>query len=302
MFRTPLQNAELSRMESCGVQQLLGIFEYYLKTGVRGVDYGQLPDAWGTLFSEKYLSAEELVDSLQGGEHRLGEDKELMLREFIRGDCAAGGPLVLSIIKKGGKIDRAALIMIADPADLAALENSGTTALHLLADACDKGVRPAFIARAGKKLLSGVYDRRGIPVLISIFSLGDLCSHDLKAIEKIFSREELHKVMCSNRTGKTGLVLFSELARSLRGHSSRDRNSFSLNTAVRSTNSGGGIRAQTNSSGNQGRGIASPVKTDAGRNGEQGDPGRSASDPFSSMISDPLDNIGLTMKRGRPAR
>ena len=110
-----------------------------------------------------------------------------MLSEFIKVDCSKGGAFVLNVIKKGGNLDRAALIMIAEPDDLAGVEHNGTTAVHLLVDACDKRVRPALIKRVGNRLLSSLYDSRGIPVFFSVLSLNDLCMDDLDAIIQVFS-------------------------------------------------------------------------------------------------------------------
>jgi hypothetical protein len=226
MFRTPIPNEDISRLENYGPEQLIGLFASYLRTGSRITDYGLLSDAWGMLFSGFYLSGEELIDEMQRDVHRLREKDEGLIREFIRKDCRNGGLFVLSVIKKGGNIDRAALIMIADLEDIAGIEYRGTTAIHLLADACDKGIRPVLIKRAGKKLLSEVYDRRGIPAIYTIFALGDLGMPDLNAIAAVFSKDDLAHVMCRNRTGKNALTVFSELALSLKSHASLDRHIF----------------------------------------------------------------------------
>jgi hypothetical protein len=235
MFRTPIPNADRSRLENCGSQELLRLFAYCLKTGFRAVDYSRLSDAWGTLFSGLYLSSEELVDEMQSKEHRLGDENERMLREFIREDCQNRGLFVLNVIKKGGNIDRAALIMIADLEDLAEIRHDGTTAIHLLADACDKGVRPALIQKAGKRLLSRLYDRRGIPVIFTIFALGDLSTSDLDALAKVFSKDELKNTMCRNRTGKNALTVFTEIAMSLKSHGSLERHMFFKVPAIKDT-------------------------------------------------------------------
>lgn len=237
MFRTPIPNAERSMLENFDTGQLLGLFESFLNTGSRAVDYGRLSDVWGTLFSELYLSGEELINEMQQGEHRLGEENELMLRKFVSADCRNGGLFVLNVIKKGGKIDRAALIMIADLGELAGIEHNGTTAIHLLADACDKGLRPALIQKAGNRLLTCVYDRRGIPVIFTIFALGDLCMYDLDAITKVFSKKELENVMCRNRTGKTALTVFTEIAQSLKSHAPLERHPFFKGSAIKDTDS-----------------------------------------------------------------
>jgi hypothetical protein len=240
MFRTPIPNADKSRLENFGSEQLLQLFRYSLKKGSPVVDYGQLSDAWGTLFSDLYLSAEELVDEMQRGEHRLGEENKRMLREFIAADCRNGGLFVMSVIKKGGKTDRAALIMIADLEDLAGIELNGTTAIHLLADACDKGVRPVLIQKAGKRLLSRVFDARGIPVIFTIFALGDVCQQDLDALARVFSRDELKNVMCKNRTGKNALTVFTEITLSLKSHASLERHTFFKTNGLRNATRDGG--------------------------------------------------------------
>ena len=191
MLRSPIPNAEQAILENIGSAQLITLFESCLKTGLRGTNVRQLAEAWGTLFSNHYLSAEELVDEMQRGEQRLGARNEQILKEFVKADCRSGGVFVLNVIKKGGNLDRAALIMIADLEDLAGIEHNGTTAIHLLADACDKWVRPALIRRAGKRLLSGVFDSRGIPVIFTIFSLGDLSLHDLDAIAALYFKTRM---------------------------------------------------------------------------------------------------------------
>jgi hypothetical protein len=235
MFRTPIPNEDISRLESCGSEQLISIFRACLIPGSRVTDYGRLSDAWWMLFSRLFLSGEELIDCMENGERRISETDERMLREFIRMDCRNGGLFVLKVIKKGGNIDRAALIMIADLEDLAGIEYSGTTAIHLLADACDKGIRPVLIRKAGKNLLSAVYDQRGIPAIYTIFALGDLCLSDLNAIAAVFSTEELKGVMCRSRSGKDALTVFSELSLSLKNRASLDRHTFFRTPAAKDT-------------------------------------------------------------------
>ena len=132
MLRTPLPNAHLSRLEMCGSAELLEIFRFCLKSGTKKNDFGQLSNAWGKLFSDISLTAEELTDEMQQGKHRLSDAQERMLREFIRADCAGTGSFIVKVIKNGGKIDRAALIMFADLEDLASIEHNGMTAIHLL--------------------------------------------------------------------------------------------------------------------------------------------------------------------------
>jgi hypothetical protein len=114
--------------------------------------------------------------------------------------------------------------MIANLEDLTGIEHNGMMAIHLLVDACDKKVRPALIKRAGKKLLSQVYDRRGIPLIFSVFSLCDLCTDDLDAITSVFSRDELKNIMSRSRTGNNALDVFTRISASMKRYPSRERN------------------------------------------------------------------------------
>ncbi|MDO9323359.1 MAG: hypothetical protein Q7T80_00195 [Methanoregula sp.] len=238
VLRTPIPNAHLSRLETCGTAELLKRFESCLKTGSKNAEYGQLSDAWGKLFSDIYLTAEELVDEMEHGEQRLTDDHQRMLREFIRADCASVGSFVVKVIKNGGKIDRAALIMIADLEDLAGIEHQGMTAIHLLVDACDKKVRPVLIRKMGKRLLSQVYDRRGIPTIFLLFGLCDLCGADLDAITSVFSRNELRNIMSRSRTGNNALDVFTHVAALLKRHPPLERNAFYI-PAAKDTNKEG---------------------------------------------------------------
>jgi hypothetical protein len=229
MLRTPLPNADLARLESCGPEELLGIFETCLKTGSTRSAFVPLPDAWGKLFSDLFLSAEEMIDEMERGVHRLSDQHEQMLRSFIRADCMSGGSFVLDVIKSGGKIDRAALILIGDLEDLAGIEQNGMTAIHLLVGACDKRVRPALIRSAGKRLLSQVYDWRGLPVIFSIFGLCDLDVEDLDAIASVFSRDELRQIMSKNRSGNNALEVFTTVSASMKRYPRMERNALMRN-------------------------------------------------------------------------
>jgi hypothetical protein len=231
ILRTPLPNAQLSRLERCGSQELLALFETCLKTGSKKSAYDLLPDAWGRLFSEIFLSAEELVDEMQQGKRRFSDDDERMLREFIKADCMSGGSFVIDVIKNGGKIDRAALIMIADLEDLTGIKYNGIMAIQLLIEACDKRVRPALIRRAGKQLLSQVYDQRGIPLIFIIFGLCDLCEEDLDAIASVFSRDELKNIMSRSRTGKNAFEVFMEVSALMKRYPQMNRNASLVRNA-----------------------------------------------------------------------
>jgi len=145
-----------------------------------------------------------------------------MLQEFVKADCASGGSFVMNIIKTGGKIDRAALIMIADPEDLVGFEYNGKMALHHLIEICDKRVRPVLIRKAGKRLQ--IFDRRDIPLIFSIFGLCDLGVDDLDAIASVFSDEELKNIMGRKRNGRTAFEVFNTASTMIRRYNPRERN------------------------------------------------------------------------------
>jgi CheY-like chemotaxis protein len=231
-------------------------------------EHGLLYEAWTTLFSKLYLTPEELIDGMESGQHRLGEENERILREFIKADCASRGIFVLTVIKKGGMMDRAALIMIADLADIAGFEHEKTTGLHMLVTACDKRVRPALIKKAGKKLLSSVFDYRDVPALFVVLGLSDLSVPDLDAIENVFSKEDLRQVMSRKRMGRNALEVFSEFSPGVRQYGARDRNVFTINPAIKTTNLEEDAVAQGDAPVRL-KGIpAPPAKAPAGKNGE----------------------------------
>jgi hypothetical protein len=229
MLRTPLPHAHVSKIERCGSAELFGLFETCLKTGVKPSPYSLLSDAWGRLFASIFLSPEELMDEMQQEGCRFRDDHENMLREFIKADCASGGAFVIDVITSGGKMERAALIMITDLEDLAGVEYKGITGIQLLIEACDKKVRPILIRRAGKHLLSRVYDRRGLPLIFSIFGLCDINAKDLDAIDSVFSRDELRTIMSRNRTGNNALEVFTNLSAAMKRYPSMDRNKLERN-------------------------------------------------------------------------
>lgn len=208
-------NSERYALETSESCQLLERFTAYLKTGVKGNDYKMLPEIWGILFSNLFISPMDLIDGMRDGIHKLGEENVHMLRQFIKEDCMSGGRFVETVIKKGGMIDRAALIIIADPHDLARIERDGTTAIHQLATVCDKRIRPELIRQFGKQLLSTLYDQNGMPALFLIFQRGDLRIHDLDAIGEVFSKSDLKKVKVKNGGGRSGLEIFNEISRSI---------------------------------------------------------------------------------------
>ncbi len=230
-LQPPQPNAHLSKLERYGSAELLGIFETCLRTGSTISVIDPLAVAWGRLFSELFLSAEELVDEIQQGEGRFSNDHEQMLRDFIRMDCARGGSFVFKVIRNGGKIDRAALFMIADLDDLAGIKRDGVMAIQMLLDACDKKVRPALIKMAGRHLLSQVYDRRDLPLIFTIFGLCDLGGDDLDAIDAVFSKEDLKRIMSKSRTGKNALEVYTGVAESMKRYPPMERNASLVRNA-----------------------------------------------------------------------
>jgi CheY-like chemotaxis protein len=233
MLRTPTPLTKLTRIESLKPQQLLGIFESCLTTRSITANQGILCQVWAALFSRLYLIPADLIEGMEREEHLLGRDNERILRDVIREDCTGRGTFVMNIITTGGMMDRAALVMIADPADLAGLRLEGTPALHALISACDRTIRPALVRRAGKQLLSSVYDQNNLPALFVFFNLPDLSSSDLDAIEQEFTREDLAAVMSKTRFGRNALQILDEVSPVVRENAARERNVFFVPSGIR---------------------------------------------------------------------
>jgi two-component system, response regulator PdtaR len=204
-------NAKISQLERATSDQLYEMFESSLKTSKK-FTYQDLSNAWGIFFSNLYLSSWELQTEMQSGIHRLSEDKELVLREFIKMDCANKGPFVLTVIQKGGMIDRTALIMFSDIEDLAKLGKGRTTAIHMLIPACDRLALPFLIEKIGRKILATLFDKDGIPPIFTILSLAYLSEDDFKAIDRVFSHEDLKKIMAENRMGRNAFEVYKEIS------------------------------------------------------------------------------------------
>jgi len=215
VFESSFQSSERYALETSESSKLLEKFKTCAKTEVKGNNYKILPDIWGILFSNMFISPMDLIDSMHRGDPMLGEENVNMLRQFIKKDCMSGGRFVQAVIKKGGMIDRAALIMIADPGDLARIDCNGTTAIHQLAMICDKRIRPELIRKFGKQLLSTLYDSSGMPALFLIFGLGNLRVHDIDAIAEVFTKSELKQIKVQNGMGRNGLEIFNEISRSI---------------------------------------------------------------------------------------
>jgi CheY-like chemotaxis protein len=202
-------------IESATPRQLLELFGSSLKKGPKKPDFRTLTVAWGVLFSSLFLSTMEVQSEIHS---KISPENQTMLREVVKADCARGGRFVFNVIKNGGHIDRSALIMIADLQDLAGIKQDGVPAIHLLTRACDKNIRPCLIERAGKQLLSRVFDRDGLPVFFIILGLANISIFDIEAIERAFSKDDLREIMVQNRTGRNGLEAFTEIATRMREH------------------------------------------------------------------------------------
>jgi CheY-like chemotaxis protein len=223
LFHTPMPHSIHSSLENSNPQQLLELFESFLKEGSKKPDFRILSSAWGILFSSLFLSSMEVQNEIH---NKISSENQAMLREVVKADSTRGGKFVFNVIKKGGKIDRSALIMIADLRDLAGIEQDGVPAIHLLTKACDKSIRPVLIEKAGKQLLSSVFDLDGLPVFFSILCMDNLSTYDLDAIEKVFSKDELRQIMAQNRMGRNGLEAFAEISTRMRENLALQRKSF----------------------------------------------------------------------------
>jgi CheY-like chemotaxis protein len=222
-FHTPIPYSIDSSLERATPRQLFELFESSLKGGPKKPDFRTLTVAWGLLFSSLFLSTMEVQSELH---NKISTENLAMLREVVKVDCAGQGRFVFNVIKKGGQIDRSALIMIADLQDLAGIEEDGVPAIHMLTKACDKSTRPILIERAGKQLLSSVFDRDGLPVFFTIMSMGNLSTYDLDVIEKVFSKDDLRQIMIQKRTGRNGLEIFTEISTRMRGNLAIQRKTF----------------------------------------------------------------------------
>jgi CheY-like chemotaxis protein len=262
-----------SLLERATPQQLLELFESSLNGGPKKPDFRTLTFAWGVLFSSLFLSPMEVQSEIQ---NKISTENLAMLREVVKADCARQGRFVFNVIKKGGQIDRSALIMIADLQDLAGIEQDGEPAIHLLTKACDKSIRPVLIEKAGKQLLSSVFDRDGLPVFFTILGMGNLSTYDLDAIEKVFSKDDLRQVMVQNRMGRNGFEAFTEISTRMRENLALQRNKFTAGHRKVTAADKGVARPPENLPVPDGKGKGMSVDEETGSPAKPGDDSKSA--------------------------
>jgi|GEM_PF-911211 CheY-like chemotaxis protein len=260
-------------LESATPRQLFELFGSSLKKGPRKPDSRTLTVAWGVLFSSLFLSTMEVQSEIHS---KISPENQAMLREVVKADCARGGRFVFNVIKKGGQIDRSALIMIADLQDLAGIEQDGVPAIHLLTRACDKNIRPCLIERAGKQLLSKVFDRDGLPVFFVILGLANLSIFDIEAIERVFSKDDLREIMVQNRMGRNGLEACTEIATRMREHLNLQHKLFATGRPKVTATSESVCESPENLPVTDKNGEERPVDTKTRCEGETGDDSKSA--------------------------
>ncbi|MDD5142412.1 response regulator [Methanoregula sp.] len=260
-LRMAMPHSSLSWIEKASPRQLIDLLGLSLAEGQKRPDDESLFMAWGTLFSNLFLSSSDLQDDIDTISR---EDRELLSR-VVHEDCARrGGKFVFSILQKGADLDRAALVVIANLNDLALVTQDGEPALTLLIRICDKNTRPLLIEKAGKRLLAGVCDRDGIPVLFSVFGLGDLSVYDIEAVERIFTKEELKKVFPKSGLGRSAFDAYNEVATRIRESLAFQRKSF--------MNARAGAAAETGN-GKGGEDASASMNGDVQETGESQKPG-----------------------------
>lgn len=227
-LRIPMPQSSLSWIEKASHRQLIELIGSSLTEGAKKPDDNTLFMAWGTLFSNLFLSSSDLQTDID----TISEEDRELLRKVIHEDCTRSGKFVFSVIKKGANLDRSALVMIANFNDLARVEQDGEPALLLLMKTCDKSIRPALIVKAGKTLLAGIYDSNGVPLIFTVFGLSDLSVYDIDAIDKVLTKEELKKIMPKSGLGRSALDAYTEIATRMRENLAHQRKSFMNARAV----------------------------------------------------------------------
>jgi len=246
-LRMAMPHSSLSWIEKASPRQLIELFGSSFTDGSKRPDTGTLFMAWGTLFSSLFLSSSDLQNDIDTISR---EDRELLCR-VIHDDCTRrGGKFVFTILQKGANLDRAALVVIANLNDLATVAQDGEPAINMLIKTCDKSIRPLLIEKAGKRLLAGVNDRDGIPALFTVFGLGDLSVYDIEAVEKVFTKEELKKIVPKTGLGRSAFDAYNEVATRIRQSLAHQRKSFMNARAGAAAEAGNGH--ETDESGEQG--------------------------------------------------
>lgn len=249
--RMATPQSSLSWIEKASPRELIDLLGSSLADGPKRPDAGTLFMAWGALFSNLFLSSADLQNDIDTISR---EDRELLSR-VIHEDCTRrGGKFVLSLIQKGATLDRAALVVIANLNDLAAVMQDGEPAIILLIKTCDKSTRPLLIEKAGKRLLAGVNDRDGIPALFTLFGLGDLSLYDIVAVEKVFTKEELKKIVPKTGLGRSAFEPFNEIANRIRASLAHQRKSFLSARAGAASEAGNGKDGEDESGSMDGNG------------------------------------------------
>ena len=205
--KTPIPNSEISRLGELRTRGVCLVSSRPARTGSDGPSPAGLYMPGGYSSPGMHLSGVEPVEEMQAGQHRLGEDREAMLRGFIRADCASGGRFGPTVIKEGGMIDRAALIMIADLEDLAVScrTHCDSPAGHFLRQAGETGP----IRKAGSRCCSPrSLIRNGMPVRFLVFGLGTISRYDLEAIAS-FSKEDSKRPWSRAGWGRNALQVFT---------------------------------------------------------------------------------------------
>ena len=221
-LRIPMGRSSINWIEKATPGQLIELIGSSLAEGTKKPDDNTLFMAWGTLFSDLFLSSSDLQTDID----TISEEDRDLLKKVIHEDCARSGKFVFSIIKKGANLDRSALVMIASLNDLARVEQDGEPALLLLMKTCDKSIRPALIVKAGKTLLAGIYDSNGVPLIFTVFGLSDLSVYDIDAIDKVLTKEQLKKIVPKSGLGRNALDTYTEIATRMRENLAHQRKSF----------------------------------------------------------------------------
>ncbi|PKG32761.1 response regulator [Methanoregula sp.] len=250
-LRMTMPQSSLSWIEKATPRQLIDLFGTSVAGGQKRPNPGTLFMAWGALFSSLFLSSSDLQNDIDTISR---EDRELLCR-VIHDDCTrSGGKFVFTILQKGANLDRAALVVIANLSDLATVTQDGEPAIILLIKTCDKSIRPLLIEKAGKRLLAGVNDRDGIPALFSVFGLGDLSVYDIEAVEKVFTKEELKKVVPKTGLGRSAFDAYTEIATRLKESLAHQRKSFMNARAGAAAEAGNGKTGEDGAASAEGNG------------------------------------------------